>query len=399
MSCRPRKCTPGRAVASARNCGSKLPSPAMRRSAGRSASNWGMTSCSPLIDSSRPTKRKYGRSRRCGCRTGSSPPAGRNEPITFISRGNPNPAVIFGDRLAERDEFVDVADLAFEQAGGAPRLRWPPMNQRAAQAFARRAELAAVPPQHVRRTDEPVLVRGVELDCVAQPEDAGPADQRDVVEMDHVEVALEHPAQCRLAQQRPAGRVGEERRAEGPSAVQAMYGDPGWLGLGGRLGHSRRAKHAPGIGVVHDVHLDAAPRESMGEAAHVPAIAAEVERRIERRHQRHAQRRRSAVSRALPRMARSRAGRLGGNEANDGSGTARMLAQGWRGRGSESRPARGPAPSRFAGDLLVSAPAAYRTPPTLVPARVARPMIVSPFRHGAASNSGPAARAAWRNPA
>src|SRR4029453_1638559 len=107
---------------------------------------------------------------------------------------------------------VDVREIAGQAAGVAPELRRRAAVQRAREALRRVAGLAIELPQHVHRADEPVLVRGVELDAAAEAERRR-ADQRHVVEVEAgVAAALETPADLRF--QEGARRLLREERRE-----------------------------------------------------------------------------------------------------------------------------------------------------------------------------------------
>ena len=154
-----------------------------------------MRVASPLIRSSRPTKRKYGRvaagSGACGRGLGA-----REEERQVPHRSlEPALAVCSNRESARREEEVDFAGAAIEHAAVAPELRRPPERERAAEALRLLARLPVVLPEHVHRADEPVLVRRVELHAAAKLEHAGTADQRDVVEVDDVERLAEDPGQ------------------------------------------------------------------------------------------------------------------------------------------------------------------------------------------------------------
>src|SRR5581483_4084818 len=97
------------------------------------------------------------------------------------------PPVLLEREPARREEEVDLAGAPVEQASVAPQLRRPPERERAPQAGRLDARLAVELPEDVHRADEPVLVHGVELDAAAVREGVRSADERHVVEVDHVE--------------------------------------------------------------------------------------------------------------------------------------------------------------------------------------------------------------------
>src|SRR5918994_6179198 len=96
--------------------------------------------------------------------------------------------------LAGRQEHVDVLDLALQQARIPPKLRWPPVRERAAKACGPLAGLTIESPERVHGTDQPVLMCGVELEASTVREHTGTPDQRDVVEVGDVEVVATEQA-------------------------------------------------------------------------------------------------------------------------------------------------------------------------------------------------------------
>src|SRR5581483_235783 len=95
---------------------------------------------------------------------------------------------------ARRQEQVDVACLALQQAGVAPQLRRALEGERTAQAMRLGARLAVRAEEHVHRADEPVLARRVELDPLAVAEHGRPSGERDVVEVHDVEMPTSEDA-------------------------------------------------------------------------------------------------------------------------------------------------------------------------------------------------------------
>src|SRR5690242_18111962 len=65
---------------------------------------------------------------------------------------------------ADRNERIHLVEVLREQSGVTPQLGRTAIAQLAPHTLATGARLDAMPPEHVRRADEPVLVRGVELD-------------------------------------------------------------------------------------------------------------------------------------------------------------------------------------------------------------------------------------------
>ena len=191
-----------------------------------------------------------------------------------------------GHGLAQRDDLVHMGKLVFQQRRLSPWLRRSPERHRASEALPPVAQLAIVPPEDVVLADEPVVMDRVELDPISQCEDAGPADQRDVVEMNDVEALGQDRLDRRALDDRPSRLVREERRSERPAALQLVNGHTG--GLHDGRGSGRRAKGAvadpPRIGVVDHFDFASAPGQRVHEVADVIAVTAEVARRIEGRH-------------------------------------------------------------------------------------------------------------------
>ena len=188
--------------------------------------------------------------------------------------------VIGGHGLGEGDEHVDVLDRPIQHIGVAPKLRRALVDQRALQALAAVTDLAVVPPQHMGRADQPVFVGGVEFEGVADLQHARAADQRGVVVVDHVDVPRQQPLDLSPMHDGPAQLMGQGGGEEREAALQAMHGDPRRLGVR-RRHRNPAAADAPGVRVMDDLDLAAAPGQGMGEAADILAIAAEVQRWIE----------------------------------------------------------------------------------------------------------------------
>ncbi len=89
--------------------------------------------------------------------------------------------------LTRREERVHVVQRLPQQSAGTPELRRAMIGQLTAETFLLGARLAIEFEQHVRRANQPVLVQRVQFGRLAQPQNARAADERDVVEMDHIE--------------------------------------------------------------------------------------------------------------------------------------------------------------------------------------------------------------------
>src|SRR5262249_27671056 len=89
--------------------------------------------------------------------------------------------------LAHRDERVHVSRFSLEVAGRAPELWRTLVAQRALEAFAAVTPLAPMPPEHVHRAHEPVLVCHVERDrALTVGEDPRTTDERRVMDVEDV---------------------------------------------------------------------------------------------------------------------------------------------------------------------------------------------------------------------
>ena len=150
----------------------------------------------------------------------------------------------------------------------------------AAQTLAPGAGLAVVSPEDVGGADQPVLVRGVELERVAVAEDAGPADQRHVVEVHHVDVASQQPLDRAAMDHRPSELVGEQRREEAERAAQRMDADAVRVGRRGGL-EAVAIERAVGVDVVDHIHAVAGAHQRLRHVADQHGVAPEVVRGIE----------------------------------------------------------------------------------------------------------------------
>ncbi len=74
--------------------------------------------------------------------------------------------------FAFRDDDVHAVERTVEHPGGAPELRRAPVAQLAAQAGAGIAKLAPMPPEDMGRTDEPMLMRLIDLQALAHRQEA-----------------------------------------------------------------------------------------------------------------------------------------------------------------------------------------------------------------------------------
>ena len=108
-----------------------------------------------------------------------------------------------------------MRQLVLQEPRVAPELRRPPERERAAQAVRLDARLAVVAEEHVHRADEPVLVRRVQLHPFPVAQDACPAGERDVVEVDDVEaLRSEDLVELPGIEGGPPGQIGRGRGSD-----------------------------------------------------------------------------------------------------------------------------------------------------------------------------------------
>jgi hypothetical protein len=126
--------------------------------------------------------------------------------------------------LALRDDYVKMLELLLKVTGIAPVLERPPVSQDAADALPAAARLAAVAPENMGRTYQPVLVRFVNLEGVAGREHSRPTHERDVVELDDVEPALgQFRPDLPSVDDGSASLVGEQRSERTEPASQPYH--------------------------------------------------------------------------------------------------------------------------------------------------------------------------------
>src|SRR5712675_911500 len=95
--------------------------------------------------------------------------------------------MLLASELTRREERVHVVQRLPQQSAGTPELRRAMIGQLTAVTFLRGARLAFEFEQHVCRANQPVLMQRVQFDRVAKSQNARAADERNVVEMDHIE--------------------------------------------------------------------------------------------------------------------------------------------------------------------------------------------------------------------
>ena len=146
-------------------------------------------------------------------------------------------------------------------------------------------------PQHMGLTDQPMLMRLIELEALAVTQEARTADQRNVVEPDDVEAAaVEKIGEFPRMSHRAAELMSKQHRQLAERRFEADHLDPriglGWAGLAACESDVR-------ILVVDDGDFMAPIREPCRQPADSDPVSAEIVRRIESRQhgdlQRHAE--------------------------------------------------------------------------------------------------------------
>lgn len=189
------------------------------------------------------------------------------------------PAAVGVDaELAEGEEGVDVAGGGGEFAGVPPELRGAVVGEGTGEAGGLGAGFAAVAEEDMSGADEPVFVRGVELDGVAVGEDLGAADEGDVVEMDDVEGLVEQAAEGAGEEGGAAGLLGGKGRQEAEAGGEGVEAEAGFGGGWRRV--EAAAEGMEGVDAVDDVDAMAAGAEFACQALDEDGVAAEVAGRI-----------------------------------------------------------------------------------------------------------------------
>ena len=92
----------------------------------------------------------------------------------------------------------------------APQLRRPLEGKGTAKTFATVAQFAIVPPQDVIGTNQPMFVRRIELDRIAQRKNPGAANQRNIVVVDDIEAFRENGRDCLALYDWPSGLLRQQ---------------------------------------------------------------------------------------------------------------------------------------------------------------------------------------------
>ncbi len=207
---------------------------------------------------------------------------------------------------AGRDECINRSLAFLQQPRISPQLRRPAELQRAAQAFGFVADALVVLPQHMHRANQPMFVRGVELDVIAvvrlQPQHAR-AEQRDIVIVNDVELLAVEDLE-NLAGLRPwvSRLLRDQRRQDPQPAAQAVHGDVGMV-------NERRLRLAfrqrpVAIDAMNDIDFVTPPRQRVRQPRDKDGVAAEAIRRIEDREEAELKRpRHAAAPRRRPKAA------------------------------------------------------------------------------------------------
>jgi hypothetical protein len=87
-----------------------------------------------------------------------------------------------------------VVELPLEKSGCSPDLGRATVSELAAETLAPGAQFAGVTPKHMCWTNQPVLVRRVDLECVSILEQTGTSNERYVVKVDDVKDTIPEEA-------------------------------------------------------------------------------------------------------------------------------------------------------------------------------------------------------------
>ena len=186
---------------------------------------------------------------------------------------------------AGRNELMNVACRAVEQAGVAPELRRPFAGDGTAQTLRFFARRAGVFPEDVHGADQPVLMREIHFDVFAAARrfhgERRRSQKRRVVKLDHVVAArIEDLLNCPTLESGTAGLLRNQRRESSEAAAQLVAYYAGMLGEADlRL---RRVEHVISVAAMDNVHVMPGIGQSVGEPVDVHRISAETIRRIKR---------------------------------------------------------------------------------------------------------------------
>ena len=166
------------------------------------------------------------------------------------------PAAVFFERVARgEDEGIEFAEPAGDGVGLPPELRRSAPFEHAPEAVGLVTGFPVVFPEQVHRADQPVLVRCHDPDGFpAHLQDTRAADERDVVEVDHVDVdGVEGGAQRVGLEEGSSRDLGGERRQDPERTLQRVD-----VQARGRVVRSQRvlaADRVEGVDAVEDVDL------------------------------------------------------------------------------------------------------------------------------------------------
>ena len=184
-------------------------------------------------------------------------------------------------RSTRRDQRIELRKGTCDQVRAAPKLRWPAIRETAAPTRRTLAHAPLVLPENMRRADEPHLVCGVELDRGTESKGVGAAQQRRVVEVEHVEVGFQCVLERATIERRTSGQ--ECRHGREPSRLAIDLDAPESATALSRHRHLRSPrKDAVRRGGVENGHLVSPEDERVRKPFHLDRIAAERERRVER---------------------------------------------------------------------------------------------------------------------
>jgi hypothetical protein len=127
-----------------------------------------------------------------------------------------------------------------------------------------------------------MFVQGIErYRRSAHLKDTGPPDQGDVVEVDHIEITVEHSSELCRFDSGIACLLGDQRRQHPEGAAQAMYHNTVLLGLHSRL---LTALQAVGVFAVHYFDMVSFRDQCASQCLNKHSIPAKMVWRIECGH-------------------------------------------------------------------------------------------------------------------
>ena len=184
------------------------------------------------------------------------------------------PAPVFIERVPRgEDQRVEFAETPADRVGLPPDLRRPPRLDHAPGTSGFVARLLVVLPEQVHRADEPVLVRRHDPDRLpAHLQDAGTADERDVVKMNDVDVErIKRRAEFLGLEEGATGHLGGQRREDSERTFERVNVQTGRRVIGAEWVVA--PDRVEGINAVKDVDLVPPAAERPRQAVDVSGVA------------------------------------------------------------------------------------------------------------------------------